>query len=373
MSHLLILAACLAAPVPVSAPSDWTPALQRAADANTRFTCRLLGSAADRTSTLCFSPLGLFAALGMAAAADDSARCDLAAALQLPPGDDEALRAVGALARHYARPRAGLSLAWETAVWGERGHDRRSSFERLGDDFAPAFRTADLATEAAAEGERINRWAARAAGLKQSLLLRGDRVPDGTHLTLASGFRFRGEWADPFPPEHTADARLPLGDGGGMSVGVLHRGGAVRRFRNAEVEVLELPLAGGEFAVLVIRLVGSGDATSAEVKLTPERLAAWLARLGEERREDVAVTTISEEHVEPFDDRVSAKGVCGIYQASCVRLTERGFECGAATAALRAEAITGVPGYIIRPGLFLLRDTRHGTILFAGRHLALPE
>jgi serine protease inhibitor len=373
MSHLLILAGCLAAPVPVAASSAWTPALQSAADANIRFTCRVLGSADNRTSALCFSPLGMGAALGMAAAADDSSRRDLAAALQLPPGDDEALRAVGALARYYAKPRTGLTLAWENVVWGERGRDRRSSFERVGADFAPAFRTADFAKEPAAEGERINRWATETAGLKRAPLLRGDRVPDGTHLALACGFRFRGEWADPFPLERTVDARFPLGDGGGVSVSVLHRSGSVRRFRDADVEVLELPLAGGEFAVAVIRLVRPRAAASGEVKLTPERLATWLARLADERREDVAVTTISEEYAEPFDDRISAKGVRGIYQASCVRLTERGFECGAATAALRAEAITGAPGYIIRPGLILLRDTRHGTILFAGRHLALPD
>src|SRR5262249_12051913 len=119
MNHLLTLAACLAALPPDAAPQDWTPALQRAADANLRFTCRVLGCAADRTSTLCFSPLGLFAALSMAD--DDPARGELAGALQLPPGDDEVLRAAGALARYYARPRAGVSFAWDAAVWGERG------------------------------------------------------------------------------------------------------------------------------------------------------------------------------------------------------------------------------------------------------------
>jgi hypothetical protein len=72
--HLLLLAACMAAPPGDAAPSDWTPAMQRSADANTRFTCRMLGSAENRTSTLCFSPLGLFAALAMVADVDDIGR-----------------------------------------------------------------------------------------------------------------------------------------------------------------------------------------------------------------------------------------------------------------------------------------------------------
>jgi serine protease inhibitor len=374
MSHLLALAACLVAPPADAAPPDWTPALQRAADANTRFTCRMLGSAADRTSTVCFSPLGLFAALSMAAGADDAARGELAAALQLPPGDDEALRAAGALARYYAQPRAGVTLAWESAVWGERGRGwRRSDLERLKADFAPSFHPADFAKDAAAEGGRINRWATDAAGLTRAPLLQGGRAPDGTRLALACGFRFRGEWADPFPPERTADAPLRLGDGSRYPVTFLHRSGTVRRFRDADVEVLELPLAGGEFSVVLVRLMEPRAALSSEVKLTPERLAAWLAHLREERRDDVAVPAIGEEHTEAFDDRIAAAGVRGIYQASRVRLSERGFECGAATAALRAEAVCGGSGYIVRPGLFLLRDARRGTILFAGRHLVLVE
>lgn len=370
MNPLLPLAACLVAQPAGAAPPDWSPALQRAADANTRLTCQVFGSAEDRSSPLCFSPLGLFAGLGMAAGADEAARGKLAASLQLPPGDDEALRAAGALARYYARPRAGVTFTWEAAVWGERGRAwRRSALERVQADFAPTFHPADFTKTATAEGERINRWASGAAGLTRAPLLWGGRAPGGTQLAFACGFRFRGEWADPFPPERTADAPLRLGDGSQYPVTVLHRAGAVRRFRDAEVEVLELPLAGGEFAVVLAQLVEPRAARSSEVKLTPDRLAAWLARLREERRDDVAVPVVGEEHAETFDGRVRTGAVRGIYQASRVRLSERGFECGAATAVLRAEDMTGGSGYVVRPGLFLLRDTRRGTILFAGRHL----
>jgi serine protease inhibitor len=78
---------------------------------------------------------------------------------------------------------------------------------------------------------------------------------------------------------------------------------------------------------------------------------------------------VREEHAEPFDGRLAAAGVRGLFQASRVELSERGFECGAATAVVRADAVTGLSGYVVRPGLFLVRDVRHGTILFAGRHL----
>lgn len=373
MNHLLLLTACLAAP-PDAALPEWTPAMQRAVDANARFTCRMLGSAADRTSTLCFSPLGLFAVLSMAADADESIRGQVAAALQLPRGDDEALRAAGSLARYYAAPRAGVTLTWESAVWHERGRRwQRSSVERLNADFAPSFHFADFVKDLAAEGQGINRWASDAAGLTRASLLHGGRAPDGTRLTLACGFRFRGEWGDPFPPERTADAPFPLGDDTRFSVTVFHRAGTVRRFRDADIEVLDLPLAGGEFSVMLVRLVEPRATISREVTLTPERLAAWLGRLREERRDDVAVPTIREEHTEAFDDRLSAAGVRGVCQASRVVLSERGFECGAATAALRPGATSGGFYYIVRPGLFLLRDARRGTILFAGRHLAPSE
>jgi len=369
MSHLLLLAACLAAPPADPALPDWTPAMQRAADANTRFTCRMLGSVENRTSALCFSPLGLFAALAMVADADDSVRRELAAAIQLAPGDDEAPRAAASLARYYATPRAGVTLAFESALWGEPGRRlRRSSLERLTADFKPSFHAADFVKDAAASGGRLNRWAADAAGLTRASLLRDGRVPNGTLSALASGFRFRSEWADPFPPERTADAPFPLGDGTRFPVTVFHRAGTVRRFRDADVEVQELPLAGGEFSVVLIRLVEPRAALSREVTLTPERLATWLARLREEQRDDVAAPAIREEHTEAFDDRLSSAGVRGVGQASRVSLSERGFDCGAA--ALRPGTAFGGSYYIVRPGLFLLRDARRGTILCAGRHLA---
>jgi serpin B len=372
MSHFLALAACLAAPPADATPPGWTPAMQRAGDANTRFACRMLGSWADKTSTLCLSPLGLFAALSMAAGADAPARRELTAALQLPPGDDEAVRDAGQLLRYYAAPRAGVTFAWEAAVWGDPDRGRRQPFrDRLTADFAPSFRPA-APGRGGADRNRINGWAAAAAGLTRPALLREDPARDGVRLVLACGLRFRGDWADPFPPARTANGRIVFGDGTEMNHPVMHRTGAVRCFRDADVEVMELPLAGGEFSVVLVRLVKSSGQRPVTVEPTPERLAAWLARLREERRDDVAVPIVSEEDNESFDDRLASTGVRGVYgvaQASRVRLSERGFECGAASAVVGAGAVTGANGYIGRETVFLLRDTRRGTILFAGRHL----
>ncbi len=128
---------------------------------------------------------------------------------------------------------------------------------------------------------------------------------------------------------------------------------------------------------------------SLEKKLTPEALTKWLAALKDRAELQVALPKFRVEAryelpphlqalgiVEAFDrDRADFTGmastspghITAVAHKAFVEVGEEGTEAAAATA-VAVGAVSGPPSfYANRPFLFLIRDTKRGTILFAGR------
>ena len=163
-------------------------------------------------------------------------------------------------------------------------------------------------------------------------------------------------------------------------------------FRYAEadgVQVVELPYRGNELS-MVVMLPAAGEA-----KLTPEALAGWDKKLS---RELVSVTLPKFKHTlraEPIrhlrdmgvvDALVPGKAdfgrmlagappepisVANVVHQAFVDVTEEGTEAAAATAVVNNAPSPAPPRPKVfradRPFVYLIRDTRRGTILFMGR------
>jgi serpin B len=233
----------------------------------------------------------------------------------------------------------------------------------------------------------INSWTERQTrGRIRDLFAPGALDPD-TRLVLTSAVYFYGKWAHPFRPSDTKPAPFTLSTGGNVQTDFMNRTGRYAYAETPAGQFLEMRYDGTGLAFDI--LLPKPGATL-EVP-TPERLAAWTGALHERNvrvsmpkfrvESDFSLARILSAMGMPlaFSPAADFSGIDGrrdLYLARVVHkafvdVAEEGTEAAAATGigvSLVSMPIDPDPVFRAdRPFVFLIRDTRSGLVLFAGR------
>jgi serpin B len=383
-------------------PPPWTDEMQVVADGNNRFAFDVYGKLREtEKGNLFFSPYSAHTALAMTATgARGRTREEMVKVLYLS-GDESKALAAGDLGRFYAHPRKDFQLAVANTLWGQKAYPWRQEFLDIQmERFSAGFHEADFKSDPDGERQRINQWVEQQTRDKIKELLKPGIITPLTRMVLANAIYFKGEWEQKFNPQQTRDAPFTLADGSKIQVPMMHREGGFRHYveggtssdRYPELQVAELPYHGGELS-MVVMLPGKHDGLAAlESKLAGSALHEWLRNAADAKKDTPIV--IPKFHIETnammlkgslqklgmlmaFDpDQADFKGmhtgpeqlyVDFVVQKAFVDVNEEGTEAAAATAvAVRAKSAT-LEFRADRPFLFLIRDVKHGTILFLGR------
>jgi len=381
--------------------------MQAVADGNNQFTFDLYAKLRDREKgNLFFSPYSAHTALAMTAiGARGATRDEMVAVLHLPTGEQHAA-AAGDLTRYFAHPRKAFELSIANAIWGQKGVPWRLEFlDVQRDRFGSGFHDADFATDPDGERQRINQWAGEKTRNRIKELIPGGLVTKAHRMVLANAIYFKGAWQSQFDPQRTTPLPFTLTDGTTVPVPMMHREGGFRHYAEfahadqragrwePEFQVAEVPYKGDELSMVVL-VPGKHDGLPAlEARLSATALAGWLAKA--QNANDTGlylpkfrIETDAMMLGEPlqalgmrraFDpDSADFSGMCtgneGLYvdfvvQKAFVDVNEEGTEAAAATAVgmVKSSATVGLDFRADRPFLFLIRDVKHGTILFMGR------
>jgi len=382
-------------------PPPWSEDMQTVADGNNRFAFDLYAKLRDREDgNLFFSPYSAHTALAMTATgARGKTRDEMVKVLHLPADEQKAL-ASGDLGAFYAHPRKDFELSVANAIWGQKAYPWRSEFLELQKArFASAFNEADFKTDPDGERKRVNTWAEEQTRGKIKDLLPEGIISQMTRMVLANAIYFKGAWEKQFDPKHTRPMPFTLSTGTKVDVPMMHRESGFKHYVQPgqpgrfepEFQVAELSYRGGELS-MVILLPGKHDGLRAlEAKLEAKALADWLAKAREEKDLDLYLPKFRIETPEmmlneplkqlgmvlAFDQgRADLTGlhsgneqlfVSAVVQKAFVDVNEEGTEAAAATAVAIDAKSARLDFRADRPFLFLIRDVKHGTILFLGR------
>ncbi len=219
-----------------------------------------------------------------------------------------------------------------------------------------------------------------------------DVGPD-TRLVVTAATYFKAEWETRFDPKKTKPGTFTSAKGDKREVPFMRHkfdsekdGSRHKIDEDATFAIVELPYKGRELALDLVVPLGEHDLASIEKTLTIEKLETELASL-ESGETDLALPRFSfssrvelAKHLEELGmtDAFSAKadfsGIDGkkgtalskVVHEAWIEVNEEGTEAAAATAA--ALTFGGpIEVKVDRPFLFLIRDTRTGSILFLGR------
>ena len=385
-----------AAPPPVcSAPQGTSSDAQGLATDDTAFAVALFQPAvttAGANQNVILSPYSVSATLTMvdvgAAGATDS---QIQTVLQLPGNGT-------AIAPAYARLACedegdgtsnGDDLSIANSIWGQQGTEFSSSFlSVLSGGYDAPLQQVDFESDPDGATSTINGWVSgKTDGEIPSLLQPGD-VDPSTRLVLVNAVYFKGAWATAFDPNNTAPRPFTLADRTQVSVPTMDASVTLATGSVQGATAYELAYKGGALAMDFI--VPTGSLSSFEAGLTSASLAATVAALGPPRGnvelqlpkfsfttnlglvpilQGLGITDL-------FDpSKANLSGMDGstdlyvktVVQQAIIEVDETGTVAAAATAAGVTDSAYIPPTTIDRPFLFLIRDTKNGSILFMGQ------
>jgi serpin B len=386
-----------APPPPVcSAPQGSSSDAQTLATGDTAFAIALFQPAVTATGAsqnVIVSPYSVSATLTMVdVGAAGETDTQLQSVLQLPGNGATIAPAYAALACQDETDgtASGDTLSIANSIWGQQGTAFQSSFlSTLSGGYQAPLQQVDFESDPGAAVSTINGWVSgETQGEIPSLLQPGD-VDPSTRIVLVDAVYFKGAWATAFDPNSTSPQPFTLADGTQVAVPTMVGTVTLGTGYAIGAAIYELAYKGGSLAMDFI--VPTGSLSSFESGLTSASLGATVAALGKPESDvlmllpkfsfttNLALVPILQglgitDLFDPATANLSGMdGQMDLYvktvvQQAIVEVDETGTVAAAATSASGDEASFSPPTVTIdQPFLFLIRDTKNGSILFMGQ------
>jgi serpin B len=370
--------------------------------ANNQFAFDLYGRLRGTEKNLFLSPYSIVKALAMVyAGARGQTAAEMAEVLHFrldPESQSRAFAEARKLLNAHKDPSGskGVQLRLAAGLWGQKGYSFRKDFlALLQDSFGAGLATVDFRRAPEPARLAINGWVEQyTAGKIKDLFPPGMLNPD-TRLALVTAIHFKGDWASPFARNATTPEPFFPPSGKKVLVPMMGHTDTFGYLENNDLQALELPYAGGEWAMVVLLPRKVDGLAALEKSLSAEQFAGWMGQLC--RREvKVFLPRFTMESAFSLADTLEALGIRRAFGVSAdfsgmsaggeplyigavvhkafVEVHEEGTEAAAATGVSIAPG--AAPGMIHveppvfradHPFLFAIRDLRTGTLLFLGR------
>ena len=390
---LLVVQGAMAAP-PSSPAADQAEAV----NGSNAFAVDLYAQLSKQPGNLFFSPESISTAFGMAYA---GARGQTATQMQqvfhftLPP--DRLHPAMGALLAGMNAQHKDYELHVADALWAQQDSNFEESYLKLvQSDYGAGLHKVNFKISPDTVRATINAWVEKQTNDKIKDLIGQGALNTSTRLVLTNAIYFKGDWQDPFDAQATQKDEFHLSATQWVTTPMMHRTGGYRYYDGGTFQALELPYAGNEISMVVLLPKQTDGLTALEQSFTSGVAGEWIQKL--EPVDKVILTLPSFTMTQQFElsGALSAMGMAQAFSGSAdfsgmtgkpefsisaaihkayIDVNEKGTEAAAATAvvmyatAMRREA-PEPPPIVFRadhPFLFILLDTKSGSMLFLGR------
>jgi len=288
------------------------------------------------------------------------------------------------------RDKKSYALSVANALWAQKDYTFRKEYLAVvRDQYQAGIENLDFVGATEEARKTINAWVEKQTNDKIKELFKPGVLDDLTRLVLTNAIYFKGNWATQFDKKLTKDAPFTLADGKKVDVPMMYRNG---NFNYAQVEgfqMLELPYRGNELSMLVLLPEKADGIADLESKLTAVNLSKWLP-LMHERKLPVYIPKFKMTSEFSLKQTLSSMGmpdafnmakadfsgmtgkkdlyIGAVVHKAFVDVNEEGTEAAAATGVvMETQAFDPTVFRADHPFLFLIRDTKTGSILFMGR------
>jgi serpin B len=360
---------------------------------NNAFAFDLYGQLRPRDGNLFYSPYSISGALAMTSAgARGETLNEITRALHfsdqntLHPG----FKTLNAALNGAGRANRGYQLSTASALWGMKGYPFKPEFITLTrDNYGAGLQEVNFGDESVAR-QTINAWCEKETHDKIKDLIKPGMLDSNTRLVLTNAIYFKGDWASQFKKDHTRIETFFVAGGKQVQTPLMHQTGHFRYADLSDAQAIEMPYVGKEVSMVVLLPKRVDGLAELENDLSGERLATIADRL---REVEVEVTlpkwkTTAEFSLtselsalgmkQAFTPAADFSGLNGgqeklylgfVVHKAFVDVNEEGTEAAAATGVVvEMKSARNYPLFRAdHPFVFVIRDTKTGGILFAGR------
>jgi len=391
---LILIMAALFSFSPSPGGAAETSEVQTLVTGNTAFALDLYGRLKAADGNLFLSPYSISTCLAMTyAGARGETAPEMARMLHFNPDQNQLNSAFGELQLHLneARQKKGIELNVANGLWTQQGHPLLPAFLDTAQHYYEAnLQQADFRTRAEPVRREINQWVSQKTKGKITDILPPGVVNPNTRLVLVNAIYFKGQWARQFNRSNTMDAPFWTARDQKTPAPLMKM---TDNFNYAEadgLQLLELRYTGADLSMVVLLPREIDGLKGLEAMLDEPRLNRWLAQ-ARERKVNVflprfkltsqfalGATLAGMGMQAPFTSQADFSRIDGardlfisaVIHKAFVDVNEEGTEAAAATGTVMSLTSAMRPNPTFRadhPFLFLIRDTRSGSILFLGR------
>jgi serpin B len=365
-------------------------------EGNTAFALDLYKQLSHEADNLFFSPYSLSTALAMTyAGARGDTETQMAKTLHFSLPQDSLHPAFASLTEHVKaiESKGDVALNVANALWIQQDFELLDTFLQSLETYYDA-QPFQVNFKQAYEDVRnkINQWVEKQTQAKIKNLLAPGTLNDLTRLVLTNAIYFKGNWTTQFDKKLTQEEPFWMTPNQEITVSMMHQTAGFKYGETEYVQVLELPYAGEDLAMLMLLPKEKDGLFSLEQRLSVEKLRDWIAAPSY-REVDVSIPkftlttqfTLSRTlSTMGMPDAFSAKAdfsgmetskqlsISEVIHKAFIDVNEEGTEAAAATAVVVGVTSVAEPQPIPvfkadHPFLFFILEKQTGSILFLGR------
>lgn len=368
--------------------------VQAIAKSNDAFAFDLYSQLRSDDGNLFFSPTSISTALAMTyAGAEGDTEKELATTLNFSLPEAEVHPAFASLmAKLNAPEKDAYELRIANRLWGQTGYGFLPKYLAITrTDYGAELAQVDFINEAEQARRRINGWVEKQTNDKIKDLIPQGAVDSLTRLVLTNAIYFKGKWEHEFDKKGTKDAPFTVSADEKIDVPMMFQKERFKYGETADLQLLEMPYNGDDLSMLVLLPKEVDGLAAVEKKLSAENLDKWTKGM---RKLEVQTHIPRFKLTEQFqlNSTLSALGMPSAFNPgradfsgmngkkdlyitaaihkAFVEVNEEGTEAAAATGIVVGVTSLPPPPKVFRadhPFVFMIRDSRTGSILFLGR------
>jgi len=287
----------------------------------------------------------------------------------------------------------GLQLQLANRLWGQTGYPILPEFlTATREQFDAELSLLNFAKSEEAR-QTINSWVEEQTEDKIQELLPEGVIDASTMLVLTNAVYFKGSWLRPFNADSTQEADFRLTAAESIPVPMMHQLGEFGYKALDEAQILELPYGYGRLSMMILLPTEVEGLAELEAQLTLDNLQRWTEPGLRSQKVNVYLPKFKSTSQFELNAVLSAMGMPSAFDPSAadfskmsgnrelflsavihkafVDVNEAGTEAAAATGAVISRTSISprqpVDFLADHPFIYLIRDTRSGALLFAGR------
>lgn len=288
-------------------------------------------------------------------------------------------------------PSQNYKLSVANALWLQKNYPLLQSFLDAVERYYKApVNIVDFVNELGNSVRKINAWIEEKTDKKIKDMITENDVDSLTRLILTNAIYFKGVWEVPFDPSRTEKDLFYIDETTSVEVNMMKLTAMFKYFEDEEVQILQLPYAGGRFSMVIVLPKKSVKLSDVEKRFSLQKLMHWLQslevlevqvylpRFKVEQRFSLKEVLTKMGMVDAFTDSADFSKMDGtkmlkiqnvIHQAF-VEVNEEGTEAAAATAVIigiKMGPKIPIIFKVDRPFLFFIYEKSNNVILFMGR------